>query len=159
MKMCFHLKAISPLIAVVLLIGFTIAVGTMIADWLIDYIRISPSQSEEKSMEKIKCAFGSLKIVSAKYNNTATKLSVLLRNEAGDTNLMNISFSVVVNDTVYTYPATCNCDDEILHAKEEKVYSNSSIIDGCHIQLLRVITNCEDAHDSVTRDKIDFYGC
>lgn len=153
-------KAISPLIATVLLIAFTLTVATILANWVSTFIKTQTEEVGEKSTVKIKCAFGSLEIDTAKYNNTNTRLLVILKNQAGDTDLQNITFSIILkNSSTYAYPTSCNCGDETLYRGETKAYSNSSIQNGCSIDKVIVTTNCPDAKDDVSASSIDFSAC
>lgn len=153
-------KAISPLIATVLLIAFTMTVATILANWVTTFTKGQTEEVGEKSTVRIKCSFGSLDIDTAKYNNTNTRLVVVLKNMAGDTDLQNVTFNIILqNSSSYTYPASCNCGDEILYRGETKAYSNSSIQEGCNIAKLVVTTNCADAKDEISSSKIDFSAC
>ncbi len=151
-------KAISPLIATVLLIAFTITIATILASWMTGFTTTQTETAGGKAREEIACAYGSLAIKSMKYNNSENKLYGEIENEMGDTDLSNITFSVILaNSSSYGYSVTCNCDDETLHAAETKIYSNSSVADGCSIRKVIVSSNCRNAKDET--DKIDFYGC
>lgn len=153
-------KAISPLIASVLLIAFTITVATIIASWVTTFTTGQTELTEEKAKQRITCAFGSLNIEEAKYNNTETKLFLRIENTQGDMDLSNITFNVIMkNASTFFYHTTCNCNDETLRSAEIKIYSNSSVADGCNIDMVRVSTNCPDAYDDVYSSQITFSGC
>jgi len=49
-------KGISPLIATVLLIGFTVALAAVIMTWGLDYIKKITKGTEETTEEQLKCA-------------------------------------------------------------------------------------------------------
>ncbi len=160
MKMRVSRKGISPLIATVLLIAFTITIATLLASWMTGFTTTQTETTGTTADAEIKCAYGSITIKSMKYNNSDTKLYAEIENNAGDVDLSNITFSIILaNSSTYTYSTTCNCNDETLRAAETKIYSNSSVVGGCNIDKVYVTSNCRNAYDVINSNKIDFYNC
>ena len=94
-------KGVSPLIATVLLIVFTVAISTIVVSWLRDYTSDTTSSVSGTSQEVIECAKQNLKISNAYITvNTATGISDIkatLRN-TGSVNF-TISSAYVYNTT------------------------------------------------------------
>lgn len=155
-------KAISPLIATVILIAFTMTIGSILASWATSFMQGQTAATETKATARIKCAYGDLHIERAVYNHTATKLSVWVENQAGtqDTVLSNITFSAIMkNASTFVYAVACSCASLDLSPAETKVYFNSSITDGCNIDYLRVSSNCPDAYEQIAGAQIEMSGC
>lgn len=98
-------KAVSPLIATVLLIAFAVALGAVVMNWGSDYVKSQTSQTSQKSDVKIKCAQDvSLKIAEIDgtpklcYNNETgyERIDFLINNE-GNVALQNIKVTVISN--------------------------------------------------------------
>lgn len=152
-------KAISPIIATVLLIAFTITIGTIVVSWSTTFTQSQTIATEEKATARIKCSYGDLYIEKAKYNHTLTKLSLWLKNQAGtvDAVLSNITLSVILtNASTNIYSVL---PSENLNPGDTKVYYNSSIQNGCNIDEVWVTTNCEDARDKKKSTQIEISGC
>ncbi len=156
------MKAISPLIATVLLIAFTITIATLISNFYTGFLSAQQSSSSEKTTATLNCAYAILKINSASYNGTSAALRIRLTNEDKSTQdmaLTNITFSVIKQDgTSAFYAAACGCADESLYPGETKFYA-ASITGGCNITSVFVTTSCASAKDSVSSAGMDFTGC
>lgn len=161
--MLINAKGISPLIATVLLIAFTITIAGLIMSFFLGFLGTQQTSTTEKSTIAMKCAYGKLKINSASYNGTSALLKIRITNEdqsTQDQSLNNITFSAITQDgSTNIYGATCNCADEALYPGETKFYSNSSVAGGCNITAVYVSSSCSNAKDSITSSSIDFSGC
>jgi flagellin-like protein len=96
-------KAISPLIAVVLLIAFAITVGTIISSFLTSLTKTQTLAAEEKSM----CAHGRLNIVSASCINNTIKIMV---QNTGDVDLTNFTIFAKIDNNLYTNTSPLNAN-------------------------------------------------
>lgn len=156
-------KAISPLIATVLLIAFTMTVAVLVQNFFTGFFSTQQSSTTEKATASLNCAYAKLKINSISYNGTSTMLKTRITNEnqnSKDSALANITFSLIMRDgTSTSYGASCNCADESLYPGDTKVYSNASVTGGCNITAVYVSSSCSNAKDSVTSSGIDFSGC
>lgn len=90
-----RMKGISPLIAAVLLIAFTMAIGGILASWATSY----SSQRLTTTQEKSDC-IGALDIGSLKFEGTTVSLKV--KNLASTLNLTDLKASFEFNDPVKT---------------------------------------------------------
>jgi len=95
-------KGISPLIAVVLLIAFVIAVGSILSGWFVSFTKERVSQAKEKGETDITCSYANLYISDADWNNTLGKLSLTVEN-TGSEDLSDFRMVVIYsNNTVDT---------------------------------------------------------
>jgi len=156
-------KAISPLIATVLLIAFTMTIAVLIQNFFTGFFSTQQSSTTEKSTATLNCAYAKLKINSISYNGTSTTLKARITNEnqnSKDSALMNITFSIITQDGASSsYGASCNCADELLYPGDTKVYSNISVANGCNITSVYVSSNCANAKDTAAASDIGFSGC
>jgi flagellin-like protein len=150
------MKGVSPIIASVILIGIAFAAYIIVSGWGSGFLRKTFS-SEEMISEKLDCSLGSVKIRVAVYNATSKTLYVLVRND-GHINLKDIAISIVINDTARDYEGVPIDGDVTLLKGTEKVYT-ITLPGGCFIKLLRVSTSCTDVYDTISGNKIVFYGC
>lgn len=88
------MKGISPLIASVLLIGFTVAIAGIISIWLATLTKTQTSIVEELGEKQAKCAGSALAIKEAKYNLSSTYVNITLTYEAGTERLFNLTVEV-----------------------------------------------------------------
>lgn len=156
-------KAISPLIATVLLIAFTMTIAVIVQNFFTGFFSTQQSTTTDKATTTLNCAYAKLKINSMSYNGTSTTLKTRITNEnqnSKDSALMNVTFSIIAQDgSSSVYGATCNCADESLYPGETKVYSNASVAGGCNITAVYVSSNCGYAKDTAASSAIDFSGC
>ncbi len=87
------MKGISPLIAAVLLIAFTMAIGGIMASWATSF----SAQKLKTSDEKADC-IGALDISSLKFENGNVSLKV--KNLATNLNITDLKASLEYNDPV-----------------------------------------------------------
>jgi flagellin-like protein len=83
------MKGVSPMIATVLLIAFTIAVGGIISIWLTGYTRTTTEAVGGGTEKQIKCAASILKIKDV--SNTSQNVTILVYYESGSESLSNIT--------------------------------------------------------------------
>lgn len=156
-------KAISPLIATVLLIAFTMTIAVLIQNFFTGFFSAQQSSTTDKSTATLNCAYARLKINSISYNGTSTTLKTRITNEnqnSKDGALANITFSVIMRDgSSNAYGASCNCADESLYPGDTKIYSNVSVAGGCNITSVYVSSNCPNARDTAAASDIGFSGC
>jgi len=94
-------KAISPLMATVILLALTLAVGGILGSWFVSMSRTEMSVIEEKMIEQINCT-GALEIVLVTCNITTNELKIVLQNIANDINLYDFSTFALINSIPYT---------------------------------------------------------
>ncbi len=88
-------KGISPLIATVLLIGFTVALAAVLMTWGLDYIRGTTQQVGSQTEEYLKCSDLSFEITQA----DCTTGDITVQNN-GDTDISGVILRVFVGPDV-----------------------------------------------------------
>lgn len=95
-------KGISPLIAAVLLIAFTLAVAALLTAWVTTFTQDTTDAVGDRSTEVIECSYAGLSVYSVSYNAPFVNVSVA---NTGTTALGNVTVvalenGVVVGDTI-----------------------------------------------------------
>ena len=93
-------KAISPLVATVMLIGITIAVVALISSWVVSMIRSQQEEIGEGGEKQIECTNALLEVVDVICSNSTEELKIAINN-IGLIDLYNFSVFVRVNNTFY----------------------------------------------------------
>jgi len=96
-------KGISPLIAEVLLIGFTVAVASIVILWVTGFTRTSTKTITIQAETQLSCTYGGVDFYgNVIYNLTSQTLSGYLKN-TGNIPLANITFQIIyTNGTIST---------------------------------------------------------
>lgn len=97
-------KGISPLIAEVLLIGFTVAVASIIIVWVTSFTKTSTREIGSQAETQMSCTYGGIEFYdTVTYNSSSSILSGYLRN-TGNIPLGNISFQILyANGTIQNF--------------------------------------------------------
>jgi flagellin-like protein len=74
------MKGISPLVATVLLIAFTVAVAGVVSMWVTSFTKSTTTIAERQSRERINCTYGSIALSNVNYCSTTGYLSGRLAN-------------------------------------------------------------------------------
>ncbi len=90
----FSKKGISPLIATVLLIGFTVALAAVIMTWGLDYVKSTTKKTEETTREALRCATD-LNFEISEVNCADNKVTI---DNRGDVEIVNITFRIFSGD-------------------------------------------------------------
>lgn len=93
----FQKKGLSPLIATVLLVAFTMAVAIILSNWVLDYSRTQTQILNEKGSKQIGCSAAWLAFETPVYNSTAKKFSVEVINQ-GNVPLGDFKMIVIYNN-------------------------------------------------------------
>jgi flagellin-like protein len=89
-----HMKGISPLVASVLLIAFTVAIATIIMGWMGTFTRETTASISNKTTEAVDCASASINIDEVYISGPLLRLVV--RN-TGFADYLNLTIAVVYN--------------------------------------------------------------
>lgn len=73
-------KGISPFMAVVLLVAFTLAVAGIFSGWITSFSRSTTETVQERSEERIECAYGGVALNDLTYNTTSGNLTGNIEN-------------------------------------------------------------------------------
>ncbi len=83
------MKGISPLIASILLIAFTVAVGGLVSLWISGYTKTQTSQITTTSQDQVQCYNSVMAIKSSVWTNSTGILQVTVGYDSGTLNLNN----------------------------------------------------------------------
>jgi flagellin-like protein len=85
-------KAISPLVATVLLIAITMTLAGIVAFWGSSFVRTSlPTENQTQTLQA--CTGGSIRLISSSYNSTSNTFSMTIYNDGTQKlTLTNITF-------------------------------------------------------------------
>jgi len=143
------MKGISPLIATVLLIAFTIAVGGLISIWLTGFTQTTTQSVGSQASNQITCANGGLSLSSLSYCNGY--LAGKITNQ-GTVSLGNLSLTVIFTNSSNTQNlylqlqgssvgaiSTC-CSNLTLSASMIQAFNIT--IGGSNYDTFRLTSNC-----------------
>jgi len=87
------MKAISPMIAVVLLIAFTVAVGGILSTWLSTLATTQTSTVSSGTEKQVRCAASSISILEVRYPSGSGNgnVNITVRYDSGVESLANIT--------------------------------------------------------------------
>lgn len=133
------MKGISPLIASVLLIAFTIGVAALYSGWITSFTKKTTEQVQEQSEKRVTCSYGGIAIDNVKYNTTNKNVSGTIEN-TDIIDLGNIDLEIF-----YTNTTRQKVDLNMTLASGERKIFTSSMSSG--YDKIRVITNCSNVND------------
>jgi len=103
------MKAISPLIATVLLIAFTMAAAAIVFGWGTGFINAIFNPISDKGPKTVQCTFANLDVKKAdvvyNFSGSSSTVNVTVYN-SGSENLYNFSLGIITNSGVYTFNPT-----------------------------------------------------
>jgi len=101
-------KGISPLIAAVLLIAFTITIATFLASWSTTFTRTKTEEFSRTGEEiTAECQYARLVIENAVYDGVNDKITAVVWN-MGKTDLSNFQFNIYYSDINITKATPSN---------------------------------------------------
>src|SRR3989338_10669215 len=92
-----RLRGLSPLIATVLLVAFTMAVAIILSHWVLNYSRTQTQILDEKGSKQVGCSSAWLAFQGPVYNSTMKRFSVEVINQ-GNVPLGNFKMIVIYNN-------------------------------------------------------------
>lgn len=141
------LKCISPLVAEVLLIGFTVAIASIVILWATSFTRTTTSTIGSQANIQTYCMNSGIDFYGTiTYNSTSKSISGYVKN-TGNVPLGNISFQVIYPTSSLNFP---NQISELL-PQNIQYFSLSPVDPG--FSILTVYTNCTTPQGSA---KIDY---
>ncbi len=138
-------KGISPLIATVLLIAFTIAVGGIISTWLIGYTTTHTSEVSSRSGIELTCIYGGVSISSLKYCNS--RFSGIIENTR-TIDLGNLTLQIIYQNST---SQKINLNSSLQPV--EQLSFNLTGVDSTYDKI-RIMTNCSSVHDDASRSDV-----
>lgn len=133
------MKGISPLIATVLLIAFTIAVAGIISIWLTSFTKTSSQLVEEEATTQLVCSYGGISLSDLRYSNNRLSGNV--------ENTRTIVLGDITIQILYTNATSQKEPLNITLEPREKISFNLSA--SSNYDKIRVMTNCSSVYDEV----------
>jgi flagellin-like protein len=152
------MKGISPIIAAVLLIAFTIVIGSILLLWSRGFVEQPLVETGEKAEKEVECAYGFLELSNLEYCNETLKGSIFNK---GTIKLKNITIHIV-------YPAPqapskfplCLSGDKIVNCTVANLSIDVGEVYKFNISTpqpeeVRVTSHCPGVYHRVPRERID----
>jgi len=145
------MKGVSPLVASVLLIAFTIAVASLFSGWITSFTKVTTEEVQEQSEKKVTCSYGGIALDNVKYNKTSGNMSGTVENTDLIT-LGNIDFEIF-----YANSTREKLDLNMETEPSERKPFNRQVL-GMNISnnynTIRVITNCSNVYDEISSSDV-----
>jgi flagellin-like protein len=90
-------KAISPLVAAVLLVAITMTIAGMLAFWASSFIK-GQTEVFENQTQQTKCSFANLEVFDCTYDASTKTLTLVLQNTGG-IEFNNLTANIVYSDS------------------------------------------------------------
>jgi flagellin-like protein len=114
------MKGISPLIATILLIAFTVAVAGIISVWLTGFARTSTSTVGQESERQLICSYAALSLKSVKYSSSSSTLSGIIEN-SGSVAIGNISLQIIYTNATTQKFELCLIGNQALNCSVSNI--------------------------------------
>lgn len=142
-KKKFNQKAISPLIATVLLIGFTMAVAAILASWATTFSAARIAELEKAGVAETKCRGGVINFISGMQNPKIENNKIIAIIEVANVPLGNFSFDIILaNASTLSLKDTTGLS--LASGKLGTIISEYLGVAKENIAQLRVSSNCTD---------------
>lgn len=143
------MKAISPMIAVVLLIAFTVAIGGLVSVWFSNLTSSQTATVQSSAESLANCAASTLTVSEVRWGTTGTsRLVNVTVHSGGEENLKNVSITVVGLGGAISSPKFFNATGDDMtpgqfYATSMNVTSNVS---GLPPELVSVTGVCKNSY-------------
>ncbi len=143
-------KAISPMIATVLLIAFTVAVGGIISVWMQTFSSDISGTVGEETENQIYCSYAGISLSNVQYCNSHIygRIENVKYKDLGSITLQVF----YTNSTTHTI-RLCNngtsCASSQMSLAPGEIKSFNVSVDSGSYQTIRVYTNCSNVDDQV----------
>lgn len=152
-------KGISPLIASVLLIAFTVVTAGLIAVWLTNFSRTTTTTIQQQSDIELICSYGGISLSNLNYCSSTSRLTGNIEN-TGTINLGNISLQIIYStsspriDLCIANNNVINCTAANLTMLPREMFSFNISDVSSNFNRIRVITNCSGVYDDVASGEV-----
>ncbi|MEM7825427.1 MAG: archaellin/type IV pilin N-terminal domain-containing protein, partial [Candidatus Aenigmatarchaeota archaeon] len=114
---------ISPIVATVLLIAFTVTISSLISFWLIPFLERLASSTTNQTDVQIKCSKGGISLFDLKYNSSSSYLSGKIEN-TGLVSLKDLFFQIIYANSTIERIGLCYSEDVVIACE----YSNLTLL-------------------------------
>lgn len=154
------MKGISPLIATVLLIAFTVAVAGIVNLWLTSFTRTSSETVSSQATTELICSYGGLSLGGLKYSSSTGNMSGDIEN-TGTIALGNITLQIIYTNATTNKIHLClygtrveSCSVSTFSTVAREKYSFNVSAGGSNYDKIRVISNCSTAYDEASSSEV-----
>jgi len=147
------MKGISPLIATVLLIAFTVAVAGIVSVWITNFASTSTKHVTQQSDIELTCSYGAVAVSNLKYCNSY--LSGIVDN-TGNIDIGNVTLQIIFdNSTSQRFFLNKSSDStKYMSLKPREIDSFNFTIGGSNYNLLHFYTNCSNVYDQANKGDV-----
>lgn len=150
-----QMKGISPLVATVLLIAFTVAVAGLLSSWLTGFTSSTTQQVAQSSSNTLSCSYGGLSLGSLKYSSSNVTLTGNIEN-TGTVSLGNFSISIIYSNKTVSQYLLCtiggigsNCTAKNISLSPRDILTFSLPVSSTY-DTIRVSSNCSSVYGQAT---------
>ena len=146
-------KAISPLIAVVLLVVFTIGIGIIVSSWLSSYTKSTTESAGTASSEVVSCAKQIIDITDVRgTNDGGLKVRVTNIGQSTTTVAKITALDSNSNEWIVTNTTLNTEEERKIERGDEKYFTNQTVKPSGFgtVQTVRVTTLCSGVSDEWT---------
>lgn len=152
-------KGISPLIATVLLIAFTVGIAGILSTWLTGFTQQSTQQVSQQSNTEVACSYGGISLSGLTYGSSSSTIAGNIEN-TGSITLGNITLQIVYTNNSISKYLLClvssvgnNCTvANITIPPRELVSFNVST--SSTYSIIRAITNCSKVYAAASSSDV-----
>ncbi len=138
-------KGVSPLIATVLLISFTMAIAIILSNWVLDYSKQQTGALNERGSKQVTCSGAWLEGQDAIYNTTLKKLALDIQNK-GNVPLGSFRLIVIYTNGTSAFYEIAPVNLTLRPGDTSSIWNSS--VDSSAIKRVRVPNNCSDANSA-----------
>jgi archaellum component FlaF (FlaF/FlaG flagellin family) len=153
------LKGVSEMIAVVLIIAFTVAVGGILSVWILAFSRQQSATVGTEAQLSVFCSYARVAFSDVKYCSTTSRISGNIKN-TGSVLLGEVKMNIILtNGTVLDYPL-CEVDTKVIECSTANLtisvggIETFNLTTSSNYNIIRVITNCS-AYSGGATDELD----
>ncbi len=151
------MKGISPLVATVLLIAFTVGIGGIISIWISGFTQTSSKIVSKEGENQLICSNGAIDVSNLKY--FSSNMSGIIKNN-GRIVLGNITLQVIGNNnsqaTIVLNESSGGSSGSYLYLKPSQIFSFNQTLTGVgsNYDRIWIYTNCSGVTDSATASDV-----
>lgn len=152
------MKGISPFIAVILLVAFTVGVAGLVNVWLSGFTQTTSNIVSNQSTSEITCTYGGVSLKNLKY--ASGNISGKIEN-TGTISLDRIQLQTLFKNATSVKVALCgtasapfNCSSANLSLSAREATSFNVSIGGSNYDDIRVLTHCAPVYDTVDASEV-----
>jgi hypothetical protein len=153
---------VSPVIATVLIIAFTVAVVGIFGPWLLTFHREETKTISEQARKELICSFGNILLKDVRYCSTTDKLTGRIENH-GTVQINEVKLSVFFANASFTENPLCligtsvqKCETSNLTLEVGSAVSFSLKAGGSNFDFVRALTKCPAVYSDVLNKSIIF---